>query len=76
MLFLMRSRALSAPLLPIELNDINEMNYNPTFVDDDKNRESINREYASALTELFPTSPISVEDVERYRHETSSRIWG
>ena len=52
---------------PNRLNDINEMNYNPAFVDDDKNRESINHEYALALTELFPTSPISVEDVERYR---------
>ena len=54
---------------PNELNDINEINYRPVFVDDEENRENINREYASALTELFPTSPISVEDVERHRQK-------
>ena len=52
---------------PNELNDINEINYKTAFVDDDKNRENINREYASTLTELFPPSPISADDVERYR---------
>ena len=52
---------------PNELNDINEINFTPSFVDDEKNREKINREYASTLTKLFPTSPISVNDVERYR---------
>ena len=54
---------------PNELNDINEINYISTFVDDEKNRENINREYALTLTELFPTSPISVDDVERYRQK-------
>ena len=49
---------------PNELNDINEINYNSVFVDDESNRENINREYASTLTELFPTSPISVDDVK------------
>lgn len=52
---------------PNALNDINEINYTTTFVDDETNREDINREYALTLTELFPTSPISVDDVERYR---------
>ena len=54
---------------PNELNDINEINYKTTFVDDEKSRGNINREYASTLTELFPPSPISVNDVERYRKE-------
>jgi len=54
---------------PNELNDINEINYKPTFADNEKNREKINREYASTLTELFPSSPISVDDVERYRQK-------
>ena len=54
---------------PNELNDINEINYEPVFEDDEKNREKINRDYASTLTELFPTSPISVDDVERYRQK-------
>ncbi len=52
---------------PNELNDINEINYKTSFVDDERNRENINQEYASTLTELFPTSPVSVDDVERYR---------
>ena len=52
---------------PNELNDINEINYRSTFVDDESNREKINRAYALTLTELFPTSPVSVEDVEGYR---------
>ena len=52
---------------PNELNDINEINFKTTFVDDEKSRENINREYALTLTELFPPSPISAEDVERYR---------
>ena len=52
---------------PNELNDINEINYKTAFVDDEGNRENINREYALILTELFPTSPVSVDDVERYR---------
>jgi len=52
---------------PNELNDINEINYQTSFVDDERNREKINREYASALTKLFPSSPIRVHDVERYR---------
>ena len=54
---------------PNELNDINEINFKTSFVDDEKNREKINREYALTLTELFPTSPISVDDVERYRQK-------
>ena len=54
---------------PNELNDINEINYRPTFVDDEMSRENINREYASTLTELFPRSPISADDVERYRQK-------
>ena len=54
---------------PNELNDINEINYKTSFVDDESNRENINREYSLALTELFPTSPISVADVERYRQK-------
>ncbi len=37
--------------------------------DDERSRENINREYALTLTELFPTSPISVDDVERYRQK-------
>ena len=60
---------------PNELNDINEINYKPSFVDDEKNREDINREYASALTELFPTSPVSVDDVERFRQKYP-RVYG
>ena len=52
---------------PNELNDINEVNYRTAFLDDEMSRESINREYASTLTELFPRSPISVDDVEKYR---------
>ena len=54
---------------PNELNDINEINYKSLFVDDESNRENINREYALALTKLFPASPISVDDVERYRQK-------
>ena len=54
---------------PNELNDINEINYKPTFVDDEKNREEINQEYAAALTELFPRSPILIDDVEKYRQK-------
>ena len=54
---------------PNELNDINELSFLPTFVDDEASRESINRDYASTLTELFPASPVSVDDVERYRRE-------
>ena len=52
---------------PNELNDINEVNFRTAFVDDERNREKINQGYASTLTELLPTSPISVDDVERYR---------
>ena len=52
-----------------ELNDINEINYYHVFVDDEDNREDINREYASALTELHPASPISAKDVEEYRRK-------
>ena len=52
---------------PNELNDINEINYYHIFVDDEYNRENINQQYASALTELHPASPISVKDVEEYR---------
>ena len=54
---------------PNELNDINEVSFLETFVDDEANRETINRDYASTLTELFPASPVSTEDVERYRRE-------
>ncbi|MCY4261742.1 MAG: DUF2971 domain-containing protein, partial [Candidatus Dadabacteria bacterium] len=56
---------------PNELNDINEINFKPLFVDDKKNHENINREYALTLTELCPASPISVDDVERYRQKHS-----
>ena len=52
---------------PNELNDINEINFKISFLDDESNRESINRQYASTLTEIYPLSPVSVEDVERYR---------
>ena len=52
---------------PNELNDINEINFKGAFRDDESNREKINREYALALTGLFPASPVSVDDVERYR---------
>ena len=54
---------------PNALNDINETNFLATFVDDDASRENINRDYASTLTELFPASPVSTDDVERYRRE-------
>jgi hypothetical protein len=54
---------------PNELNDINEINFKTSFVDDESHRENINREYALALTKLFPASPISVDDVERYRQK-------
>ena len=54
---------------PNELNDINEISFLATFADDEANREDINRDYASTLTELFPASPVSVGDVERYRRE-------
>ena len=54
---------------PNKLNDINEMNYTNAFLDDESNRESINREFASSLTKLFPSSPISVDDVDRYRQK-------
>ena len=54
---------------PNALNDINEINFKTTFVDDERNRENINREYALTLTELYPTSPISEDDVERYRQK-------
>ena len=54
---------------PNELNDINEINYRAVFLDDETSRENINREYASTLTELFPTSPVSANDVERYRQK-------
>jgi len=54
---------------PNELNDINEINFKTSFVDDDRNRENINREYALTLTELYPTSPISIDDVEGYRQK-------
>ena len=54
---------------PNELNDINEVNFRTAFVDDERNREEINQEYASTLTELLPTSPVSVDDVERYRQK-------
>ena len=52
---------------PNELNDINEVNFRTAFVDDERNREKINQEYALTLTELLPTSPISTDDVESYR---------
>ena len=54
---------------PNVLNDINEINYKISFVDDERNRERINREYALVLTELFPSSPVSADDVERYRQK-------
>ncbi len=54
---------------PNELNDINEISFLETFVDDETNREDINRNYASTLTELFLASPVSTDDVERYRRE-------
>ena len=57
---------------PNELNDINEINFEAVFVDDEKNREDINREYALVLTKLFPASPISVDDVEKRRQMSPS----
>ena len=54
---------------PNELNDINEVSFLATFADDAANREDINRDYASTLTDLVPTSPVSTDDVERYRRE-------
>lgn len=54
---------------PNQLNDLNEINFKTTFVDNEENRENINREYASTLTELFPPSPVSADDVERYRQK-------
>lgn len=54
---------------PNELNDINETSFLATFVDDEASREDINRDYASTLTELFPASPVSTDDVARYRRE-------
>ena len=54
---------------PNELNDINEVSFLTTFVDDEASREDINRDYASTLTGLFPASPVSTDDVERYRRE-------
>ena len=56
---------------PNELNDINEIDFVATFLDDEASREDINRAYASTLTELFPASPVSTDDVERYRREHS-----
>ena len=52
---------------PNELNDINEVNFRTSFVDDEANRETINQAYAATLTRLFPKSPISVDDVEEAR---------
>ena len=54
---------------PNELNDINEINFKMMFADNEKKREKINRQYASALSELFPSSPISVDDVKGYRRK-------
>ena len=54
---------------PNKLNDINESSFLATFVDDEASREDINRDYASTLTELFPASPVSTDDVEAYRRE-------
>ena len=54
---------------PNELNDINEINFKISFLDDESNREEINREFSLALTELLPTSPISVDDVKRCRQK-------
>jgi len=54
---------------PNRLNDINEINYKTSFVDDESNRGNINREYALTLTELFPSSPVAADDVERYRQK-------
>ena len=54
---------------PNELNDINEINYRTGFVDDETNRDKVNQEFALALTELFPTSPISSDDVQKYRQK-------
>ena len=52
---------------PNELNDINEVNFRTSFVDDETNREAINQAYAAALTHLLPKSPISVDDVQEAR---------
>ena len=52
---------------PNELNDLNEINFKAVFVDDESNREEVNRQYALALSEIFPTSPVSVDAVESYR---------
>ena len=42
---------------------------NPRLLMTRRIAENINQEYASALTELVPTSPIGVDDVERYRQK-------
>ncbi|MXY16974.1 MAG: DUF2971 domain-containing protein [Acidobacteria bacterium] len=55
---------------PNELNDINEINFRPMFVDDEKSRDRINQEYAAALTRLCPCSPVTVDDVERHRQKS------
>ena len=62
---------------PSELSDINEINYRTAFVDDDSNRERINGEYALTLTELFPTSQNSVDDVQTYKdtRNKASGVW-
>ena len=54
---------------PNKLNDINEINYRISFVDDEKTRDRINREYGLTLTDLFPSSPVSADDVENYRQK-------
>ena len=54
---------------PNDLNDINEINYKTSFVDDESNRENINEEFALALTKIVPTSPVSADDVQRYRQK-------
>ena len=58
---------------PNQLNDMNETNFVTKFVDNEKNRDEINRGFALAMTKLFPISPISVENVESYRAKHAVR---
>ena len=58
---------------PNQLNDINEINFITTFADDETNYTRINQDYARTLTELFSESPVSIDDVERYRDKFPER---
>ena len=58
---------------PNQLNDISEINFITTFVEDETNYARINQDYARTLTELFSKSPVSIDDVERYRNKFPER---